>query len=129
MFFLGLYLGHISVSKPGPYLSILQSYWNLHLWNRKEALFFSSVSRYLGLSSVFTSDLEYFALLSSVRCIATFLVSVVSERTRLPSNLLRLPGSSSGAGRKLPLAGQHPGGIQESRRLLDRSENDNLWVP
>ena len=45
---------------------VLQSYWNLHAWNRKEALFLSSVSRYLGLSTVFTSDLEYFALLSSV---------------------------------------------------------------
>ena len=31
------------------------------MWNRKEALFLSSVSRYLGLSIVFTSDLEYFA--------------------------------------------------------------------
>ena len=129
MFFLGLYLGHMSVSKPGPYLSVLQSYWNLHVWNRKEALFLSSVSRYLGLSVVFTSDLEYFALLSSVGCIGTFLVSMVSGRTRLPSNLLRLLGSSSGAGRRLPLAGRHPGGNQESRRLLDRSENDYLWVP
>ena len=63
MFFLGLYLGHLSVSKPGPYLSVLQSYWNLHVWNRREALFLSSVSRYLCLSIVFTSDLEYFALL------------------------------------------------------------------
>ena len=81
MFFLGLYL------------SVWQSYWNLHVWNRKEALFLSSVSRYLGLSVVFTSDLEYFALLSSVGgCIGTILVSVVSGRTRLPSNLLRLPG-------------------------------------
>ena len=122
MFFLGLYLGHMSVSKPGSYLSVLQSNWNLHVWNRKEALFLSSVSRYLGLSVVFTSDLEYFTLSSSVGCIGTFLVSVVSGRTRLPSNLLRLLGSSSVAGRKLPLAGQHP-------RLLDRSENDSLWVP
>ena len=38
-------LGHLSVSKPGPYLSVL----HLHVWNRKEALFLSSVSRYLGL--------------------------------------------------------------------------------
>ena len=38
-FFLGLYLGHLSVSKPCPYLSVLQSYWNLHVWNRKKALF------------------------------------------------------------------------------------------
>ena len=78
---------------------------------------------------VFTSDLEYFALLSSVGCIGTFMVSVLSGRTRLPSNLLRLPGSSSGAGRSLPLAGQYPGGNQELRRLLDRSKNDHLWVP
>ena len=65
MFLLELYLGHQSVNKPNPYLSVLQSYWNLHVWNRKEALFLSSVSRYLGLSIVFISDLEYFALLSS----------------------------------------------------------------
>ena len=129
MFFLRLYLGHMSVSKPGPYLSVLQSYWSLHVWNRKEALFLSSVLRYLGLSMVFTSDLEYFALLSSVGCIGTFLVSVVSGRTRLPSNLLRLSGSSSGAVRSLPLAGQYPDGNQELRRFLDRSENDHLWVP
>ena len=69
MFLLGLYLGHLSVSKPGPYLSVLQSYWNLHVWNRKEALFLSSVSRYLNLSIVFTSDLECVALLSSVGCV------------------------------------------------------------
>ena len=50
MFFLGLYLGYQSVSKPGPYLRVLQSYWNLHMWNRKEALFLSSVSRCLGLA-------------------------------------------------------------------------------
>ena len=56
------------------------------------------------------------------------MVSVVSGRTRLPSNLLRLPGSSSGASRSLPLAGQYPSGNHELRRLLDRSENDNLWV-
>ena len=36
-------LGNLSVSKPGPYLSVLQSYWNLHVWNRKGALFLSSV--------------------------------------------------------------------------------------
>ena len=117
------------MSKPGPFVSVLLSHWNLHVWNRKEALFLSSVSRYLGLSVVFTSDLEYFALLSSVGCIGIFLVSVVSGRTRLPSNLLRLPGSSSGAGRKLPLAGQYPSGNQELCRLLDRSENDSLCVP
>ena len=79
MFFLGLYLGHMSVSKPGPYLSVLQSYWNLHVWNRKEALFLSSVSRYPGLSIVFTSDLKYFALLSSVGCIGTHGVCGVGE--------------------------------------------------
>ena len=99
------------------------------MWNRKEALFLSSTSRYLGLSIVFTSDLQYFALLSFVGCIGTLLVSVVSGRTRLPLNLLRLPGSSSGASRSLPLAGQYPSGNQELRRLLDLSENDNLWVP
>ena len=128
MFVLGLYLGHQSVSKPGPYLSVLQNYWNLHLWNRKEALLLSSVSRYLALSIVFTSDLEYLALLSSVGCSGTLLVSVVSGRTRLPLNLLRLPGSSSGASRSLPLAVQYPSGNHELRRLLDRSENGNLWV-
>ena len=126
MFFLGLYRGHQSVSKPGPFLSVLQSHWTLHVWHRKEALFLSSVSRYLGLSIVFTSDLEYFALLSSVGCTGTLLVSVVSERTRLPSNLLRLPGSSSGASRSLPLAGQYPSGNHELRRILDHSDNDNL---
>ena len=115
------YLGHLSVSKPCPYLSVLQSYWNLNVWNRKEASFLSSVSRYLGLSIVFTSNLEYFAQLSSV---GALMVSVVSAR----SNLLRLPRSSSGASRSLPLAGHYPSGNQELRRLLDRSENDNLWV-
>ena len=54
MFSLRLYLGHLSVCK------LLQSYWNLHVWNRNEALFLSSVSQYLGLSIVSTSDLEYF---------------------------------------------------------------------
>ena len=57
--FPGIVSWAFSVSKPDPYLSVLQSYWNLHVWNRKEALFLSSVSRYLGLSIVFTSDLEY----------------------------------------------------------------------
>ena len=68
------------------------------MWNRKEALFLSS------FSIVFTSDLECFALLSSVGCIGTLMVSVVSGRTRLPSNLLRLPGSSSGASRSRSLS-------------------------
>ena len=31
MFLLGLYLVHQSVSKPGPYLSVSQSYWSLHV--------------------------------------------------------------------------------------------------
>ena len=62
MFLLGLYLGHQSVRKPGPYLSVLQSYWNLHVWHRKETLFFSSVSRYLGLSIMFTSILLCYPL-------------------------------------------------------------------
>ena len=109
-------------------MSILQSYWHLHVWNRKEGLFLTSVSRYLGLSIVFTSDLEYFALLSSVGCIGTLMVSVVSGRTRLPSNLLRLPEYSFGLSRSLPLAGHCPIRNHESRRLLDRSENDILWV-
>ena len=80
VFLLGLYLGHLSVSKPGPYFlfECFPNYWNLHVWNRKEALFLSSVSRYLGVSIVFTSDLEYFALLSSVGCIGTLMVSVLS---------------------------------------------------
>ena len=43
----------------------------------------------------FTSGLEYFALLSFVGCIGTFLVSVVSGRTRLPSSSLRLLGAAS----------------------------------
>ena len=54
-----VYLGHMSVINPGPYLSVLQSCWNLNVWNRIEALFLSSGSRYLGLSIVFTNDLEY----------------------------------------------------------------------
>ena len=98
------------------------------MWNRKEALFLSSVSQYLGLSIVFTSDLEYFAPLSSVGCIGTLMVSVGSGRTRLPSNLLRLLGSSSGASRSLPLACQYSSGNNESRRLLHHSDNDNLWI-
>ena len=69
MFFLGHYLAYWSVNKPGPYLTELQSYWNLHVWNRNEALFLSSVSQYLGLSIVFTSDVEFFGLVSSVGCI------------------------------------------------------------
>ena len=121
MLFLGLYLGHQSVSKPGPYLSVLQRYWNVHVWNRMEALFLSSVSRYLGLSIVFTSDLEYFALLSSVGCIGTFMVSVLSGRTRLPSYLLPLPGAASGVSRSVPLADLCRGGNHELRRLMDLS--------
>ena len=74
------------------HLSVLQSYWNLHVWNRKEALYLSSVWRYLELPIVFTNDFEFAALLSSVGCVGTFLVSVVTGRTRLPFNLLRLPG-------------------------------------
>ena len=31
MFLFGLYVGYQSVSKPGPYLRVLQSYWNLHV--------------------------------------------------------------------------------------------------
>ena len=54
-----VYLGHMSVINPGPYLSVLQSCWNLNVWNRKEVFFLSSVSRYLGLSIVCTYDLEY----------------------------------------------------------------------
>ena len=104
----------------------LQSYWNLHVWNRKEALFLSSVSRYLGL--IDRVHKRPGALCYVVLCIGTFMVSVVSGRTRLPLNVLRLPGSSSGASRSLPLAGQYPSGNHEFRRLLDRSENDNLWV-
>ena len=59
---------------------------------------------------MFTSDLEYFALLSSVGRIGTLMVSVVSRRRRLPSHLLRLLGSSSGASRSLPLADHNPSG-------------------
>ena len=91
--------------------------------------FLSSVSRYLGLSIVFTSDLEYFALLSSVGCIiCTFLVSVVSGRTRLPSSLLRLLGAASGAGRSMPLADQYRGVNHELRRFTGHSDHENLWV-
>ena len=64
-------------------MSVLQSYWK-------------------------SSDLEYFALLSSVGCIGTFLVSEVSARTRLPSNLLCLLGAASGAGRSMSLADHYP---------------------
>ena len=98
------------------------------MWNRKEALFLSCVSRYLGLSVVFTSDLEYFALLSSVGCIGTLTVSVVSGRTRLPSYLMRLPGAASGAKRSVLLAGLCRGGNHELRRLMDHSDKEDLWV-
>ena len=91
MFFLRLYLEYRSVTKPGPYPTVLQSNWNLHVWSRKEALFLSSVSQYHRRSIVFTSDVEHFSLLSSVARIGTLMVSVVSGRTRLPSCLLRLP--------------------------------------
>ena len=57
---------------------------------------------------VFTSYLEYVALSSSVGCVGTFLVSVVSGRSRLPLNLLRLPGFSSRTSRSLPLANPYP---------------------
>ena len=95
-------------------------------WNRKEALFLSSVSRYLGLSIVFTNDMEYFALLSSVGCIGTLMMSVVSGRTRLPPNLLRLLGSSSGVSRTALLADPYPSGSHELRRLVDHSDNGSL---
>ena len=87
----------------------------------------SSVSRYLGLSIVFTSDLEYFALLSSVGRIGTFMVSVVPGRTRLPSYLLRLPGAASGACRGVPLADIYRSGNHELRRLMDHSDEKNVW--
>ena len=101
---------------------------NLHVWNRKEVFFLSSVSRYLGLSIVFTSDLEYFALLSSVGCSGTFLVSVVSGRTRLSSSLLRLVGAASGAGRSMPLVDHYRCGNHELRRPTDHSDNEKPVV-
>ena len=49
---------------------------------------------------VFTSDLEFCSVVMGR--IGTLMVSVVSRRTRLPSHLLRLLGSSSGASRHNP---------------------------
>ena len=63
---------------PGPYLTVLRSYWILHVWNRKEPLFFSLVSQYCGLSILFTSDVKCSALVSSLGCIGTLMVSLVS---------------------------------------------------
>ena len=57
-----------------------------------------------------------------------FLVSVVSGRTRLLSNLLRLLGAASGAGRSMPLADHYRGVNHELRRLTDHSDNENLWL-
>ena len=107
---------------------VQQSYWNSHVWNRKEALFLSSVSRWLRHSIVFTSDLKYFVLLSSVSCIGTFFVSVVSGSTRLSSSLLRLVGAASGAGRSMLLADHYRGGNHEICRITDDSDNENLWL-
>ena len=64
---------------------------------------------------MFTSDLEYFALLSSVGCIGNFMVFV-------------LPGAASGASRRAPLADLYRGGNHELRRLMDRSDEENRWV-
>ena len=68
---------------------------------QKEAAFLSSVSRYFGVMFEFTIDLGYFSLRSFVGCIGTFMVSVVSGRTRLPSSVVRLLGAASvGRGRR-----------------------------
>ena len=91
-------------------------------------MFLSSVSRYLGLSTEFTNDLEYFALLSSVGCFGTLMMSVVSGRTRLPPNLLRLLGSCYGVSRTALLAVPYPSGSHELRRLVDHSDNGSLGV-
>ena len=127
LFFLVLGLGYLSVSKPGLFLSVLQSYWSVHVWNRKGAAFLSSVSRYLGVLGEFLSDLEYFALLSFVGCIGTFLVSVVLGRTRLPS-LLRLLGASSARGRSTPLTDHYLRVNRRVRRLRGHSNHENAEV-
>ena len=63
-------------------------------------MFLSSVSRYFGVVGEFTIDLGYFSLRSFVGCIGTFMLSVVSARTRLPSSVVRLLGAASvGRGR------------------------------
>ena len=54
--FLGAVSGASEREQTWTLFAVLQSYWNLHVWNRKEVLFLSSVSRYLGLLIVFTSD-------------------------------------------------------------------------
>ena len=77
---------------------------------------------------MFTSDLKYFVLLSSVGCIGTFFVSVVSGSTRLSSSLLRLVGAASGAGRSMLLADHYRGGNHEICRITDDSDNENLWL-
>ena len=77
LFFLGLWLGFLG-GQTWSLFGVLPSYWSVHVWNWEDAAFLLSVSRYLGVLGEFTSDLEYFAFLSSVGCIGTFWVSVVS---------------------------------------------------
>ena len=89
------------------------------MWNRKEALFLSSVSQYCSQVT-----------LSILLCCPLWVALVLSwcPWCRGEQDYQRICGVS-GAGRSLSLAGQYPGGNQELRRLLDRSENDQLWVP
>ena len=115
------------MSKPGPYLGILESDWSVHVWNWKEAAFLSSVSRYQGELGEFTSDLEYFALLSFVGCMGTFLVSGAGRR-RLPSSLSRLLWAASAGGRNTPLAEHYLGVNHGVRWLRGHSNHENAEV-
>ena len=92
-FFFGLRLGYLSVSKLGPHLSVLQSYWSVHVWNWKD-----------DASGCWARSQVILVFCSSVLRGLYFLVSVVSRRTSWPSSLLRLLGAASaGVGRLLSL--------------------------
>ena len=91
-------------------------------------MFLSSVTQYLGLSIVFTCDVEYLALVSSVGCVGALVVSGVSKRARLPSFLLRLPEAACEARCNLPIVDRCPRNNHEMRRLVDHSGSENLWV-
>ena len=91
-------------------------------------MFVSSVSRYLGLSIVFTRDHEYFALLSSVGCIGTSTVSVVSGENKITIKLLRLHGAASGASRRNPLPDHYLGVNRQLRRLMGHSNHESPQV-
>ena len=105
----GCNLGASDMSKSGPHLIVFcKSYWSLHVWNRKEAAFLSSVSRYLGLSSVFTSDPEYLALCHLWFAFDSLGVCGVGEN-KLNIKLVHLLWAASGASRSKLLADHYPG--------------------